>query len=44
MDDMKLEYEKLCNLLRELQRRFEEIDIRLKTLEKENKDTQFNNQ
>jgi chaperonin cofactor prefoldin len=38
-----LESKKLYELLFELKRRLDEIEIRVKSLEKENKDTQFNN-
>lgn len=40
---MKLESQNLINLLVQMQRRFEEIEVRLKSLEKENKETLMNN-
>eukprot|EP00347_Sterkiella_histriomuscorum_P008992 403342943 len=42
-EDMKQESQNLINLLVQMQRRFEEIEIRLKSLEKENKETLLSN-
>ncbi|CDW86314.1 hsf-type dna-binding domain containing protein [Stylonychia lemnae] len=43
IDELNQESQNLINLLVQMQKRFDEIDSRLKTLEKENRDTQISN-